>query len=151
MLQACALSLRLGRELVRLLKAREAEGRVYWRKIVALQVLNEGQKRHLFICHIELLVSWDGAEALCRFSNATRGLGEEALESNETAVAGDELVPPSRNAPHRNWLKQPVIANAGDQLFKGRLIHLGAWLVRVRVNELEVNAPGGRRSGRMGQ
>ena len=114
---------------MRLLETRETESRVQGRQVVALQVLDESEERHLLIGDIELFVRRDGAEALgCRFI-LVLGICEQAPEGLEPAVTGDDLVPGADFADG-DGLEEPMVEDARHQLSERALVHLGSRLVR---------------------
>ena len=130
--QARAFGQALGGELKRLLETRETESRVQGRQVVAPEVLDESEERHLLIGDIELFVRRDGAEALgCRFI-LVLGIREQAPEGLEPAVTGDDLVPGADFADG-DGLEEPMVADARHQLSERALVHLGSRLVRILV------------------
>ena len=71
---------------MRLLEARETESRVQGRQAIALEVLDEGEERHLLIGDIELLVRGDGAKVLGHRFILVLGVHEQAPEGFEPAM-----------------------------------------------------------------
>ena len=64
------------------------------------------------------------------------GASEETSVSFESAVSGEELVAASRDAANGNWLKQPVVPNARNELREGAFVQLSTWLMGVRLEQL---------------
>ncbi len=149
-LEARALGQDLGGGLMRLLETREPQSRVQGRQVVALEVFDEGEERHLVIGDVEFLVCRDGAEALCRRFIVVSGGREQAPEGFEPAVTGDDLVP-GADLADGDGLKESMIADACRQLGQSSLVHLGARLVRVLVQEVERDPPRRRWRGGMGE
>ena len=142
-LQSGPLGKRLGRELVRLLEARETESCVERRQVVALEVLDEGEEGHLFVGHVELLMSGDGAESLLGCFALGFAFCEQAPEGFEPAMSGDELVA-GRDLANGDRLQEAVVADAGHQLGQRVFVDLRPWLVGVRIEEFQLDSPGGR-------
>ena len=133
---------------MRVLETREPQSRVQGRQVVALQVLDEGKERHLFIGDVEFLVRGDRAEELGRRFILVLGIREQAPEGFEPPMTSDGLVPRADPADS-DGLQESMVADACHQLRERALVHLGSRLVRVLVQEVERDPPRRWRRGGM--